>query len=84
MMNTKSCLTLIIGVFFILAVIRNIKAQDADQYKEGNKTVLDNASYVTQSVPTTMNLGQTYKFIITDKNSGTTTWAPNYAAKYSE
>lgn len=71
---------LIIGVFFILAAIRNNTAQDKEHYKAGNVIVLDNSSYVTQSVPTTMAAGKTYNIIITVKNTGTTTWTPNSAA----
>ncbi|RPI17373.1 MAG: hypothetical protein EHM58_09465 [Ignavibacteriae bacterium] len=82
MLSIKGYFKLIIGLFFILAIIRNIKAQDAERYREGN-VVLDNAVYVTQSVPTTMVEGQTYKVIITVRNNGTTTWSPNSSTDVS-
>jgi thermolysin len=38
------------------------------------QTGTDNATFVSQSVPTSMTAGQTYNVSVTMRNSGTTTW----------
>lgn len=40
----------------------------------GTTTGTDNATFVSQSVPTSMTAGQTYSVSVTMRNSGTTTW----------
>jgi hypothetical protein len=36
----------------------------------------NNSSFISQSVPTTMNAGQSYNVSVTVQNTGTTTWSP--------
>jgi hypothetical protein len=74
MREIKNSIRVIIGVAYIFIFMININAQDNDVLRE---KVLDNAVYVTQSVPTTMAIGETYNVIITVRNNGTTTWSPS-------
>jgi hypothetical protein len=42
----------------------------------GIKNGLDNAAFVSQSVPTTMGAGTVYPVSVTMQNTGSTTWNP--------
>jgi uncharacterized protein affecting Mg2+/Co2+ transport len=76
--SVKSFLKLSLFILFLLAVIKSTDAQTSQV------TVADNSSFVTESVPSAMNPDQSYKVIVTFKNTGTTTWMPSgTAAQYS-
>jgi hypothetical protein len=44
----------------------------------GGTTTIDEAAFITQSVPTTMTAGQTYSASVTMRNRGNTTWSNSY------
>lgn len=44
----------------------------------GGTTTIDEAAYITQSIPTSMIAGQTYSASVTMRNRGNTTWNSTY------
>lgn len=81
----KAAILLIIPLFAISAFgeyFANPAALQGDQYTTSSlfSTPLNNAQFISQSVPTSMVAGQRYPVSVTMKNTGTSTWtaANNY------
>jgi hypothetical protein len=61
------------GVGFFGQMSQNVVVQVGS----GGGTTTNNATFVSQTVPTSMTTGQSYSVSVTMQNTGTTTWTPN-------
>jgi hypothetical protein len=54
-----------------------LMAISISQFSYAQGTSLDNARFISQSVPDNVASGQTYTFVVTYENNGTLSWTPN-------